>query len=150
MKDDKLTGLKTIMKKALHMLSGQQQVSMQEAVHIVDNQQLVICSDKITYVSLAQGKALQSETDKSQKGDLITVYRNRNEKHNHLSMEQYIYCVFIDSTFNKQGEKNTHTYQHRILMPKGMNCIPCYPVDYDYARGMLIIHKPFEKQAKNN
>jgi hypothetical protein len=49
------------------MLSGQGQVSMQEAVHMVDNQELVICSDRITYVSLAQGQALQSETDKSQK-----------------------------------------------------------------------------------
>jgi hypothetical protein len=49
------------------MLSGQQQVSMQEAVHMVDNHQLVIFSDMITYVSLAQGQALQSETDKSKK-----------------------------------------------------------------------------------
>ncbi len=38
-----------------------------------------------------------------------------------------------------------HTDQHRILMPKGMNCKPCYPVDYDYARGMLIMHKPRNK-----
>ncbi len=28
------------------MLSGQQQVSMQEAVHMVDNQELDFCSDK--------------------------------------------------------------------------------------------------------
>ncbi len=49
------------------MISGQRQVSMQEAVHIVDNQELKICSDRITYVSLAEGQALQSETDKSQK-----------------------------------------------------------------------------------
>jgi hypothetical protein len=127
------------------MLSGQQQVSMQEAVHMVDNQDLVICSDRITYVSLAQGQALQSETDKSQKIDLIMVYRNRNEKHYHLLQEQYFYCIFIDSTFGKEGEKNTCTDQHQILMPKGMNCKPCYPVDYDYARGMLIMHKPWNK-----
>ncbi len=49
------------------MLFGQQQVSMQEALLMVDNQDLVICSDMITYVSLAQGQALRSETDKSQK-----------------------------------------------------------------------------------
>ena len=53
------------MKKVLHMLCGQQQVSMQEALHMVDNQELVICSDKITYVSLAQGQTLQDENDKS-------------------------------------------------------------------------------------
>jgi hypothetical protein len=129
MRDDNLTGLRTITKKALHMLSGQQQVSMQEAVHMVDNQELVICSDIITHVSLAQGQALQSETDKSQKKDLITVYRNRNKKHYNLLLEQYFYCVFIDSTSNKQGEKNTRTDQHRILLLKEMNCKPRYPVD---------------------
>ncbi len=72
---------------------------------MVDNQQLVICSDRITYVSLAQGQALQSEIDKSQKEDLITVYRNRNEKLHHLSLEQYFYRVFIDSTFNNRERK---------------------------------------------
>ncbi len=112
---------------------------------MVDNQEHVICSDRVTYVRLAQGQALQSETENPQGKDLITVYRNRNEKHYHLLLEQYFYCVFIDSTFNKQGEKNTRTDQHRILMSKGMNCKPCYPVDYDYARGMLIMHKQWNK-----
>jgi hypothetical protein len=30
-------------------------------------------------------------------------------------------------------------------MPKGMNCKPHYPAEYDNARGMLIIHKPWNK-----
>ncbi len=60
-------------------------------------------------------------------------------------LEQYFYFVVIDSTFNKQGEKNTCSGQHCILMPKGMNRKPCYPVDYDYSRGMLIMHKPWNK-----
>jgi hypothetical protein len=30
-------------------------------------------------------------------------------------------------------------------MPEGMNCKPRYPVDYDYAKGMLIMHKPWNK-----
>jgi hypothetical protein len=77
------------------MLSGQQHVSMQEAVHMVDNEELVICSDRITYVSLAQRQALQSETDKPQKKDLITVYRNRNGKHYHLLLEQYFFVFSL-------------------------------------------------------
>ncbi len=35
--DNNLTGLRTITKKALHMLTGHSLVSMQEAVHMVDN-----------------------------------------------------------------------------------------------------------------
>jgi hypothetical protein len=30
-------------------------------------------------------------------------------------------------------------------MLKGMNYKPSYPVDYDYARDMLIMHKPWNK-----
>ena len=68
-----------VRKKAMHMLNGQRQVPIQEAVHMLDDQELVICSDRITYVSLAQGQALRSETDRSKQKDLITVYRNRKE-----------------------------------------------------------------------
>jgi hypothetical protein len=58
------------------MLCGQQQVSMQEAVHMVANQELLICSDMFTYVSLAQEQTLQDENDKTSSKDLITIYRN--------------------------------------------------------------------------
>jgi hypothetical protein len=138
------------------MLSGQRQVSMQEAVHMVDNQELVICSDMFTYVSLAQGQTLRYENDKSSSKDLITIYRNQDKKHYHYSLEQYFYSVFIQSTF-KKGDDNTNTQetninpdQHRILILKGMNCKPRYPVDYDYARGMLIMHKPWHKNMTLN
>jgi hypothetical protein len=112
---------------------------------MMDNQELVICSDMITYVSLAQGQALQSETDRSKQKDLITACRSQKEEHYPLSLEQFFYRIFINSTFKKKGEKNVIADQHRILMPKGMNCKPRYPVDYDYAKGMLIMHKPWNK-----
>ncbi len=35
--------------------------------------------------------------------------------------------------------------QHQLLVPKGMNCRPRYQVDYAYAQGMLIMHKPWNK-----
>jgi hypothetical protein len=111
--DDNLTGLRTITKKVLHMLCGQQQVSMQEAVHMVDNQDLVICSDKITYVSLAHGQTLRDENDKSSSKDLITIYRNQDKKHYHYSLEQYFYSVFINSTF-KNRDDNTNTQETNI------------------------------------
>ncbi len=69
------------------MLCGQRQVSMQEAVHMVDNQELVIYSDMFIYVSLAQGQILRDENDKSSSKDLITIYRNQDKKHYHYSLE---------------------------------------------------------------
>ena len=139
-------GIRTITKKAMHMLNGQRQVSIQEAIHMLDDKELVICSDKIVYVSLAQGQALRSETDRTKQKDIISVYRNRHEDHYHLSLEQFFYQVFITCTFKTQSNNNTSNCdQHRILMPKGMNCKARYPVDYDYAKGMLIMHKPWNK-----
>ncbi len=71
------------------MLNGEGQVPIQKAVHMLDNQELVICSDMITYVSLALGQAVRSENDKSKQKDLITVYRKQKEEHYPLSLEHY-------------------------------------------------------------
>jgi hypothetical protein len=140
-------------------LAGQRLVSIQEAVHMVDNQELVISSDKMAYLSLAQGQALHDERDQHTKKDLITIHQNRNKKYNQLSLEQFFHQVFIQSTFNNKTKDNSNianddnheqdvvvSNQHRILVPKGMNCTPRYQVDYAYARGMLIMHKPRNKQ----
>jgi hypothetical protein len=75
--DDNMSGVKTITKQALHHLVGQRLVSIQEAVHMVDNQELVISFDKMTYLSLAQGQALRDECDTHAKRDLIIIYQNR-------------------------------------------------------------------------
>ncbi len=72
--DDNMSEVKIITKHALHHLAGQRLVSIQEAVHMVDNQEMVISSDKMTYLSLAQGQALRDEFDTHAKRDLITIY----------------------------------------------------------------------------
>ncbi len=69
-----MSGVKTITKQALHHLAGQRLVSIQEDVHMVNNQELVISSNKMTYLSLAQGQALRDECDMHAKKDLITLY----------------------------------------------------------------------------
>jgi hypothetical protein len=74
-----MTGVKTITKKALHHLAGHGLVSMQEAVHMVDEQELVICSDRITYVPITQGQVLLDEQETDKKQDIITVYQNRSK-----------------------------------------------------------------------
>jgi hypothetical protein len=91
--------------------------------------------------------------------DLIIIYQNRQQKYNQLSLEQFFYQVFIQSTFNKNTKDNSNiasddnqeqdilaSNQHQILVPKGMICTPRHPVDYAYAQGMLIMHKPWNKE----
>ena len=82
-----MTGVKTITKKALHHLAGYQLVSMQEAVHMVDEQELVICSESMTYISITQGQVLLDELEIDKKQHISTVYRNhkKNTKISHWS-----------------------------------------------------------------
>jgi hypothetical protein len=72
--DDNMNGVKTITKQELHHLAGQHLVSTQEVVHMVNNQELVISSNKMTYLSLAKGKAQCDECNQHTKKDLITIY----------------------------------------------------------------------------
>ncbi len=140
-------------------MAEHQLVSMQEAVHMVDEQELVICSDRMTDVSITQGQVLQDEQETDKKQDIITVYQNRSTKYKDLSLEQFFYHVFVNTTFKKSKNGNLDdnnerdaiaNNEHCILVPKGMNCIPRYPVDYDYARGMLILHMSWSKDNTLN
>ena len=54
-------------------------------------------------------------------------------------MEQFFYGIFRKHTFYQVSD--TIRKQYRILVPKGLNFRPRYPVDYNYARGMLVLHK---------
>ena len=136
-------GVRYITQKALHGMSAQRTVSIQEAVHMVDNQDLVICSEKFTYLSLRQGAMLSSNKDKKKK-DIVTMYRNRSRDLAHLSMDDYFYAHFCREVLNDANDA-VQVYKNRILLPVGQNCKPCYPVTYDYAKGVLIQHKPWSK-----
>lgn len=128
--------------KALHAMMGKRTVSIQEAVHMIDDLPLIFTSEKITYLSLRKAQVLRSDADEPAT-DLITKYRNRPVDQYDLSLEQYFYQIFCKETF--KYDTDMERQDHRMLIPKGMNCRPRYPVDYDYAKGMLLLHKPWNK-----
>ena len=137
-------GVRYITQKALHGMSAQRTVSIQEAVHMVDNQDLVICSEKFTYLSLRQGAMLTSEETAKKKKDIISMYRNRSKALASLSLDEYFYKHFCKEVLKDYGDTTERT-KHRILLPVGQNCKPRYPVTYEYAKGILIQHKPWSK-----
>ncbi len=81
-----MTGVKTITKKALHNLAGHPLVRIQEAVHMVDDQPLVICFDSMTYVTINQGQVLRDDLETDKRKDIITVYQNRQKQFNKPSL----------------------------------------------------------------
>ena len=139
-------GLRLITKKALHGMSSQRTVSIQEAVHLVDNQDLVICSETFTTLSLARGALLLGKDDKKAR-DIVSKYRNRPKKYHKLSLDQYFYKVFCREIL-KDGRSEAERTKHRILLPKGGNSKPRYPVTYEYARAVLIQYMPWSGDKK--
>ena len=137
-------GTRYITQKALHGMSAQRTVSIQEAVHMVDNQDLVICSEKFTYLSLRQGEVLTSEKDGQKRKDIVTMYRNRSTNLGNLSLDEYFYSHFCREVLRESGDRTDLT-KHRILLPVGQNCKPRFPVTYEYAKGVLIQYKPWSK-----
>ena len=85
---------------------------------MVDNQDLVICSEKFTYLSLRQGAVLTSEKDGQKRRDIVTMYRNRNRKKNleDLSLDEYFYSHFCQEVLRETGD-GTDLMKHRILLP---------------------------------
>ena len=106
---------------------------------------LVICSDYLTDVSLGQALFLHESKKIHKNKDLISSYRNRDPSLDYLSLEQYFYNIFRKNEFYKDSKTNRQ--KDIILIPKGLNCQPIYPAEYDYAKGMLIMHKPWSVRA---
>ena len=134
-----------ITQKALHGMSAQRTVSIQEAVHLVDNQDLVICSEIFTSLSLRQGARMTGDDDKPSK-DIVSMYRNRSLDFYDLSMDQYFYDHFCKDILPQAKDKTERT-KHRILIPRGQNYKPCYPPSHEYAKGVLIQHMPWSKRT---
>ena len=126
-------GTRYITQKALHGMSAQRTVSIQEAVHMVDNQDLVICSEKFTYLSLRQGAVLTSQKDGQKRKDIVTMYRNRSKDLADLSLDEYFYSHFCREVLKENGDRTDLT-KHRILLPVGQNCKPRYPVTYELCK----------------
>ena len=120
-------------------------ISIQEAVHEIDRMDLVLCSDMITHFSLMSCTKLQQQRNLVEKPkDLVYCYATRKE-HEDLSLEQYYYKVWCKKPFMQDCNKNKDSGRqiNRILVPKGLKCKPVYPITFDYARGMILMHRPW-------
>ncbi len=128
------------MKMSLNWMTSKRLISVQEAVHEVDRQSLTLCSEVISYVSLQSCLRLRKSSDPRPR-DLVYTYANRPEVYIALSLEQYFYQVWCKENFLR--DKDSDRPMKRILIARGLNCRPRHPIDFDYARGMLVLHKPW-------
>ena len=128
-------------------MTSKRLISIQEAVHEVDRLNLTLCSDVITYVSIQNCLKLRKSSDPKPK-DLVYTYANRPKEHEELSLDQYFYKIWCKENF--MTDKDSNRTMKRILIPRGLNCRPRHPIDFDYARGMLLLHKPWSASRPLN
>jgi hypothetical protein len=104
--DNDFGGVDSVAKKSLNAMTSHRTIPIQEAVHEIDRLDLRICSDYTTDVSI--GKALYLRKKKNQKGykknDPVSCYRNRPNKYDHMSMEQFFHGVFCKHTLYEDGD----------------------------------------------
>ena len=138
-----LGGVQSLVKTSLNWLTSKRLISTQEAVHELDEKclPLVICSEYMTKVSLRSCLYKLKKKDDPDPKDFVYQYASRKLEHIHLSLSQYFYKVWRKKDFYE--DEDTRRKLKRILLPQGLNCKPCHPINFDYARGMLIMHKPW-------
>ena len=138
-----INGVQSLVKQSLNWMLSKRIISIQEAVHEIDRMDLVICSDMITNVSLMSCTKLQQQRNSKEKPkDLVYCYATRKD-HEDLSLEQYFYKVWCKKPFMKGVDKDSGRPINRILVPKGLKCKPVHPITFDYARGMILMHRPW-------
>ena len=96
---------------------------------MVDNQDLVVCSEKFMHLSLLQGAMLTSNKDRKQK-DTVSIHRNWRADLCQLFLDEYFYKEFCSNVLNDTSDVVERT-KHRILLLVGQTCKPQYPVTYE-------------------
>ena len=139
-----MRGTGYIIQKALYGMSAQRTVSMQEVVCVVDNQDLVVCSEKFMHLSLLQGAMLTSNKDRKQT-DIVSIHCNWRADLCQLFLDEYFYKEFCSNVLNDTSDGVERT-KHRILLLVGQTCKPQYPVTYEYANGALMQYRTWSKE----
>lgn len=135
-----ITGVQTLVKMSLNWMTSKRLISIQEAVHEIDRLGLTLCSEVITYVSIQSCTKLRKSSD-PKPNDLVYRYASRADEFTQLSLDEYFYQVWCKEKF--MVDEDSDRPMNRILIARGLNCKPRHPIDFDYARGMLIMHKPW-------
>ena len=125
-----------IVSKALNSISSNRTISKQEAVMHIARLPLVTCSESIVPV-YANGYYKITKNEK--KNDIILQYALRKESMWQLSLSEYFYKVYSN---------RKKTTKEAIMHISGLNSTPVYPMNFDYARSILIFYKPWRGVQK--
>ena len=138
-----ITGLKGLTKRAMNWMSGNRTISIQEAVHEIEELPLVLCSERLLPVYINGFMSIKRESQPNPT-DCLSRYAHRKE-HMDMSLHRYFYQKYVPYIDRKI--QNKEFYKQPILNSLGMNCRAVHPITFDYARGLLILYKPWSKAS---
>ena len=138
--DGNLGSIRSLARRALHAKTGSHTVSILEADHKEDKLPLVSCSDN-NLCEYKKSQELHSENDKLAK-DIISMYRNGSPDYTTYLLKD-ISTMFLQETIHEQERKARCNI--RKFTPQGLKRKPRHPIEYDYTRGTIIMHKPWNK-----
>ncbi len=124
-----------IARKVLNRSLGEKLISKQEAMVQLARLDLFLCSEMITNVSLSGYYKLA--TNGEGKTTVLAKYAKRDLSKKKL-LHQSLHSFFLD----KEG---WHEKQKRYTIPHftGASCTAVYPPTSEYARAVLLTHKPW-------
>jgi hypothetical protein len=124
-----------VARKALNRSLGEKLVSKQEAMVQLARLDLFLCSEMITNVSLSGYYKLA--TDGEGKTTVLSKYAKRDLSRQN-QQHQSLHSFFID-------REGWHVKQKKFTIPHftGASCTPVYPPTSEYARAVLLTHKPW-------
>jgi hypothetical protein len=136
---DETTGdsaeLKSLCKHLSNKASSSRLISKPEAVVMLGNLDLTICSDHIEMISLSNNAKLTMEGHTHHKGNVLSQYANRNPCYEGMSLHQFYPILRQQRKPSAKG----------ICIPHyvGVKGMPVYPVSQGYARHVLLVYQPW-------
>ena len=113
-------------------------ISKQEAMVLLGNLDLTLCSETIESVSISNSTSLRNSDEKCVDKTFITKYKKRPLSEENSSIHSYFHCIKNDSSNKK------------VIIPNfvGVSGTPTFPVTETYARHVLIVYKPRREYPK--
>ena len=118
-----------ISRQILNRSTAQRTIPKQECMVELADLPLVLCSEQIETINLSGSYKLTSTTHR----DLVTKYRKAAVRDHTLSLHDFVTAQL------KQKGKGVTIIPHYV----GANGQPKYPPTKEYARAVLLVHKPW-------
>lgn len=126
--------LMRVCRQAMNKATTKRLISKQEAVVLLAELPLTLCTESIESVSISNSKRLRSREDRDTDKTFVTAYAKRAPHHESMNMSDYYHL-------HKNGTESTGKYYIPNFV--GVNGTPKFPVTEAYARHTLIVYKPW-------